>query len=77
MMSSGNAVSSHGGLIPSETLYEKRACLFTVFMTLKTLPQPRQLRKVPPPLGDFRIKTPVPRSRKTSERRNGVITLPW
>ena len=27
MMSSGNAVSSHSGLIPSETLYEKRGGL--------------------------------------------------
>ena len=28
MVRSGNAVSSHSGLIPSETLYEKRGGLF-------------------------------------------------
>ena len=37
MMRSGNAVSSHGGLIPSETAYEKRRGLLWPIARKKNL----------------------------------------
>ena len=41
MMRSGNAISSHSGLIPFETVYEKRGGLLRLIARKKNLISPR------------------------------------